>query len=334
LNIVLLALNKASTRSGWLARALNARLYLVKSKPPYSDLTSKITSIINKDFSAIIVELPAAALLVASLLSKKLTRSSVKIVADAHTGLLVSDKLVSKYTVLNALSKLLLRYVDIIVIHNETNYGLLPRRTRSKAVVLHDPFYVVRDYLRGVDCDKVILRYHLESEGYAIYPASWSADEPIEFLVEAWALSNIPVPLVITGKPRLGVLNRVKKYLDQRRVLLTGYIEDYSEYLCTLSRALFVVSATTRNYAMQCTAYEALALGKPLLASNKLAIRNVLRDVPVYFNYSESSLYRAIALLLENYNYVLSRTLKLTRELEERIKREVELFRELILSRH
>jgi hypothetical protein len=71
-----------------------------------------------------------------------------------------------------------------------------------------------------------------------------------------------------------------------------------------------------------------------LLASNKLAIRSILRDVPLYFNYSKSSLYRAVALFLENYNYVLSRTLELARELEERIKREVELFRELILSRH
>jgi len=158
-----------------------------------------------------------------------------------------------------------------------------------------------------------------------VYPASWHPDEPIEFLVEAWTSSSIPIPLVITGRPRQQILRKIGERSQSRKVILSGYIENYEKYLCLLSRALFVVSATTSNFDMQCSAYEALALVKPIVASNGFAIRSVLRDAPVYFNYyDKESLHKAVSSLLKNYDNVLGRTIMLTKSLKEKIERQIE----------
>jgi len=310
-----------------LARALNAKLYLLRSKPPYLDLASKIVNTINEGVDALIVQLPTGPLLLASILSKNLVKNvDVKVVADAHTGFLTTrfNLKFQKHFVLNYPFKLLLSYTDLILVHNETNYKLLPRRLYSKTLVLYDPFYVIEGFFSKERCEDLKLRGFLKKGEYAMYPASWHPDEPIEFLVEAWASSSIPIPLVISGRPRQQILRRIGEHLQTHKIILSGYIEDYGKYLCLLSRALFVVSATTSNFDMQCSAYEALALGKPIAASNGFAIRSVLRDAPVYFNYDKESLHKAVSSLLKNYDYVLDRTIMLAKSLKEKIERQIE----------
>jgi len=314
-----------------LARALNARLYLLKSKPPYFDLTPKVVSIINEGIDTLIIQLPTGPLLFSSVLSKNLAKNSdIKIVADTHTGFLTAEfKLrISKHSILNAPFKTFLHYVDRIIIHNETNYKLMPSKFHFKALVLYDPFYVIKEFFDEKNCGN----FELNRE-YAVYPASWHPDEPIEFLVEAWTRSNTPIPLVITGSPRQQILKKIWKHVQTRKIILSGYIEDYRKYLCLLSGALFIVSATTSNFDMQCSAYEALALGKPLVASNRSAIRSVLRDIPVYFDYDKESLHKAVSDLLKDYDRVLNRTCTFAKELEERIKHQIKFLLNILRQR-
>jgi glycosyltransferase involved in cell wall biosynthesis len=331
LQIVLLALNVVSTRTKWLTRALNAKLYLLKSRPPYLDLVSKVFKIINENnIDTLIIQLPTGPLLLASVLSKKLTiNKEVRIIADVHTGFLSAklNLVITKHGILNAPFKPFLRYSNLIIIHNETNYKLLPYEFYYKTIVLYDPFYTVREFFAEKNCGDFEMKYlKNENDKYAVYPASWHPDEPIEFLVKAWAHSNIPVSLVITGRPQQQILEKIRGYIQIPKIIFTDYIKDYREYLCLLSKALFIISATYSNLDMQCSAYEALALGKPIIASNKLAMRTVLGDIPVYFNYSKESLYKAISFLLENYDYLQSKTFVLTKRLEEKVKSQVKLF--------
>ena len=321
-----MALNSISTRTRLLARALNAKLYLLKSKPPYFDLTSKIVSIVSESIDTLIIQLPTGPLLLASVLSKSLAKNNdIKIVADTHTGFLTAEfKLrISKHSILNAPFKTFLRYVDLIIIHNETNYKLMPSRFHLKTLILYDPFYVIKEFFNEKNCGNFELSC-LKNREYAVYPASWHPDEPMEFLVEAWTRSNVSIPLVITGNPRQQILKKIWKHVQTRKIILSGYIEDYRKYLCLLSGALFAVSATTSNFDMQCSAYEALALGKPLVASNRSAIRSVLRDIPVYFDYDKESLHKAVSNLLKDYEHVLNRTHAFAMKLEEKIKYQIE----------
>jgi glycosyltransferase involved in cell wall biosynthesis len=331
LQIALLALNVASTRTRWLAKALNANLYLLKSRAPYLNLVSKVFSIINENnIDTLIIQLPTGPLLFASVLSKKLTTNKeLRIIADVHTGFLSAklNLVITKHSILNAPFKPFLRYSDFIIIHNETNYNLLPYEFYYKTIVLYDPFYTVRNFFTEKNCGDFEMKYlKNKDEKYAVYPASWHPDEPIEFLVKAWAHSNIPISLVITGRPRRQILEKIREHAQIPKIIFTGYIKDYRKYLCLLSKALFIISATYSDFDMQCSAYEALAIGKPIIASNKLAMRTVLGDIPVYFNYSKESLYKAISFLLENYDYVQSKTSVLTKRLEEKVKSQVELF--------
>ena len=333
MQIALLALNVVSTRTRWLAKALNANLYLLKSRPPYFNLVSKIFNIINEnDIDTLIIQLPTGPLLFASVLSKKLTTNKeLRIIADVHTGFLSAklNLVITKHDILNAPFKPFLRYSDFIIIHNETNYNLLPYEFHYKTIVLYDPFYIVRKFFAEKNCDNFEMKYlKNKDEKYAVYPASWHPDEPIEFLVKAWAHTDIPISLVITGRPQQQILEKIREHVQIPKIIFTDYIKDYRKYLCLLSKALFIVSATYSDFDMQCSAYEALAIGKPIIASNKLAMRTVLGDIPVYFNYSKESLYKAVSFLLENYDYVQSKTSVLTKRLEEKVKSQVELFLE------
>jgi len=315
-NIAVVALNAVSTRSLWLARALNARFCLIESAPPYIDLINKVMTLLKRlNPEEVIIQLPTGPLLFATLVAKAI-RNSFKIVVDAHTGFLTARLGLSKHSVLNSPFKGLLKHVDLILLHNETNYYLIPRQLRSKAIVLYDPFYVIKDMLIDVKCIKP-----LDLSEYAVFPASWHGDEPLDTLITTWTEFQIPVPLVITGKPRWHILNKSRKYISNaKNIRFTGCL-GHMDYLCLVSQSTLVISASTSDFDAQCSAYEALAFNKPVIASNSWALRSILKDSAIYFDVKDRhTLVEAVQTMLNNYDDYRSRICISASKLEKQIK--------------
>ncbi|MGD0329229.1 MAG: glycosyltransferase [Nitrososphaeria archaeon] len=316
---IVFALNVLTTRSILLAKALGAKLCLIRSSPPYIDLAAKINDQLEtvKPHS-VVVQLPTGPLLLSVLMMKSF-KKGFKLIADVHTGFLTAQFEFSKHGILNAPFKGLLEYVDVILLHNETNYFLLPKKLAPKATVLYDPFYTLQELVKDTDC-----KMDLGLDEYALFPASWHPDEPINDLIHMWDSLQISIPLVVTGRPPPRILASIRRLGIGKNVFFTGYL-DYGAYLGILLNSKFVLSATTSDLDAQCSSFEALACGKPILASNTLALKSVLGDSAVYFDvHQPSSLLDAENVLLSNYQFYRSKVQDKAVELERQIKKTIQ----------
>lgn len=169
--------------------------------------------------------------------------TGARLVVDAH----------SKAAVGTTWSARLARRADLVVVTLPELAAGFPR-----AVALHDPPAVA-----------AVAPRHDE----VVFPASWYADEPVaELLAAAAALPD--VRFAVTGRPPAGQAVPVN-------VRLTGYLPR-AELLALVAGAPVVLALTTRESTMQRAAYEAVAAGRPVVASDTRALRGYLGDAAVY----------------------------------------------------
>jgi glycosyltransferase involved in cell wall biosynthesis len=215
------------------------------------------------------------------------------------------------------------------LIHNKINLKLLNRKLSRKAIVLYDPFYVFKEEVARCKPKKL---KPVSSKEYIIFPSSWHPDEPIEWIVMAWLKNKIDFPLVITGNPKTQRVARIRKIIrkfanNRINFVITGFLP-LCDYAQLFKNATAVLSSTTSPIDMQCSIYEALALGKPIIAPLTPAIKSVLSNNAVYYhNFDDLSLKKAINKLflnITNYKKIIERYSKI---LEEDIKKTIEALR-------
>lgn len=100
----------------------------------------------------------------------------------------------------------------------------------------------------------------------------WGSDEPIEELVasatgRAWQL-------VLTGQPR-------RTFDPPPNVTLAGFL-DHEDYVARLAAADAIVVLTERDDTLLSGAWEAIALGRPLVVSGTAALRSTFGEGVVY----------------------------------------------------
>jgi hypothetical protein len=108
--------------------------------------------------------------------------------------------------------------------------------------------------------------------GEVVAVCGWGDDEPIEALVAA--ARNRPWRLALTGRPTRPVDH-------PPNVRLTGFLDD-AAYVRRLARAAAVVVLTTREDTLLSGAWEAIALGRPLVLSDTAALRSTFGEGPSY----------------------------------------------------
>jgi glycosyltransferase involved in cell wall biosynthesis len=108
----------------------------------------------------------------------------------------------------------------------------------------------------------------------------WAADEPLDELVAAavgrsWRLA-------LTGRPRQALAL-------PDNAILTGFLDE-AAYSDRLARAAAVVVLTTREDTLLSGAWEAIALGRPLVTSATAALRTTFGEGPVYVEPTAASI--------------------------------------------
>ncbi len=269
LRIVLVAWRRLSRRSQGLAEKLGAEIKVFPQGPPYIKAYRETLFFLEESRPSIVLgQLPQGPLLWALLRLKD--RVGYLLVADVHTGFLVHENI--KSWVLNRPFRRMLRKADLTLIHNPLMEKLLPKG--AKHLVLYDP-------------PPPIPKHAGKRIGYKylLVPAAWAPDEPLEYIVREYDSSSLRekgVKLIITGnnarRPRLSA-----RLASVPGVMLTGFISD-EEYYGMMKQALAVIAATTREYTMLSAAWEAMAYGKPLIASDTRTLRHMLGDAALYFD--------------------------------------------------
>jgi len=116
----------------------------------------------------------------------------------------------------------------------------------------------------------------------------WGLDEPIEALVAS--AEGRPWRLVLTGRPR--------RDLDPpANVTLAGFLDD-DAYLRLLARADAVVVLTDREDTLLSGAWEAIALGRPLVVSGTQALRTTFGDAVGYVDSERTTITAGIDAIL------------------------------------
>lgn len=183
-----------------------------------------------------------------------------RVIADAHNAVIEGAE--SGPPPLRFLYRMLIRRVSRVIV---TNSALAERVAKlgGRSLILPDPVPSFRDHdaARG-------------SFDHVVVISTWAQDEPLDAILKAAALLPQPLFFTITGRPR-GAFAAAAA--NTPRVKMSGYLSD-SDYLELLRTARAIVDLTTREDCLVCGAYEALALGRPLIVSDSRALRELLQD--------------------------------------------------------
>jgi glycosyltransferase involved in cell wall biosynthesis len=198
------------------------------------------------------------------------------LVADLHNDAVTPYDVTSP--IYEALYRLIHRAADVCLV---SNAGL--QRTvegvGARAFVLPD---------KVPDLAPTAAPRAARSRRQAVFVCSYAKDEPYLEVMEAARVLGSEVTIHVTGDHR-----RVQHLPAESPVHLTGFLPE-ADYVALLSTADVIVDLTFIEDCLVCGAYEAVALGKPLVTSDTAALREYFRMGTVYTRHDPQSLAAAI----------------------------------------
>lgn len=258
-------------RTRELAKRLNVPLYeILTSKSGirrYLSLTPRTAAILFRTRPRLlIVQCPSLVLGVVAVLMKVLLRFDL--VVDAHNEAV--EPYSAKGPVPRILSRIILRYADFAIV---TNGYLVPKVEEhgGRPLVLPDP---LPDLSLPEDVET-----HDSERVRVVLIATFAGDEPVATIFSAVGRMADQIELFVTGDDR-----RLPEHLRARlpmNVTLTGFLSDEA-YIRLLASADFVIDLTTKNHCLVCGAYEAVALGVPMVLTDDPATREHFSRGAVY----------------------------------------------------
>jgi glycosyltransferase involved in cell wall biosynthesis len=143
---------------------------------------------------------------------------------------------------------------------------------------------------------------------------SYDPDEPYEELFTV-ATNMSDIDFFFSGNFHI-VEKSGKKLPAQSHIHFTGFLaaDKYEELLC---RANVILVATKLEGCLCCGAYEALAVGKPLVLSSTQALREYFGEGPIYTGESPKDIEKAIRQALLNQEEITNLVQKRAQELKE-----------------
>jgi hypothetical protein len=266
-DILIIAWKSISPRTRLLAKALNKKILLCDKGSLYiNNFIESFRYIKENRPKIVIIQLPQGPLLLFATLIKLFY--GIKIVADVHSGFLLISGF--KSAILNMPFKFLLRYCDLIILHNKQIIFLISTEIRKKSIIVYDPWYYLD---KNQEDDSKI-------DNYLVFPCSFHPDEPIKEILESIKNYEIGYKIYITGrwhkKPNL------KKFASEN-IIFTGYLSN-KDYKKLINSSHAIITGTKREYTVLMSAWEALAYKKPLILSKTITLKNLFGRYPLYYD--------------------------------------------------
>jgi len=208
-----------------------------------------------------------------------------RLVADCHNGAVLPW--CYQFGLYRALVRFIHRTADVcwvtnarlveVVLKNGGRSLVLPDRVPS----LHSP--VPTNVAPGARVT--------ETQPSIVFICSYASDEPYAAVIEAARTLGAGVEWEITGNMKRADPHLVRNLPPQVR--LTGYLSE-PDYVALLAHADVLVDLTLMDDCLLCGAYEAVALGKPLVTSDTQALRDYFRQGAVYTKPDAASIAAAV----------------------------------------
>lgn len=214
------------------------------------------------------------------------------IVVDAHNAGL--SPLYSDSKLLMPLYRLLQKRADLTIVTNKElsidvgNNGGLP--------------FIIEDRIPVFDEGN---RVALKGKCNVVFVCTFEKDEPYREVIRAANLVDRSICIYITGKYEK-VSSKIIDF-SPSNVIFTGYLPD-RDYLNLLTSCDLIIDLTLLEGCLVCGAYEATAIGKPVILSDTSALRNYFGEGAVFTENKAAAIARAI-------NYALQHKEKLEKDI-------------------
>jgi glycosyltransferase involved in cell wall biosynthesis len=206
-----------------------------------------------------------------------------RLIVDRHSNFKFGKNKGIKWRVFHKLSRFTIRNADLTIVTNDFLCKLV-NEWGGQGFVLQDKLPEL--------CEAT--KVPLEGKRKIACVSSFSDDEPTKEVIEAARRLELPgVMIYITGNKE----KYAAKYgeIDDLppNVRLTGFLPE-SEYQSLLASADAVMVLTKQDHTLNCGAYEAVALGKPMILSNTQAIRNYFSQGAIFCSPTSNEIVDAI----------------------------------------
>lgn len=255
-NGVFIAWRKIAPRTRDLSNELELKLIFLRGFPPYIYESIKLPQCLHDNINIVFLQVPQGLLLLDGVLLKKL--KGYLTVADVHTGFILPDTF--KLKVLNLQFRSLLKYVDLILVHNYDILNFINQKVRDKTIVVYDPPINYFNWYGG--------------GGYIVIPSSGHVDEPIDIVINSLVKANITNKVFITGphKP-------MKIKHNNLTIIYTGYLP-LNKYITLVRNCDLLIAISNREYSFLRAAWEAVCTETPFLLGYTYTLRKMYSLLP------------------------------------------------------
>lgn len=277
-------------RSIEMADALGVPLVILQSSAPYYlralTLSFRTAGILLRRRPRILfVQNPSMVLALVACLLRPLLR--YRLVVDRHSNFMFVKHKVSglEHWLHGAVSRFTLRKADLTIVTNETLRRLIEEQG-GRGFVLQDRPPTLA--LGGVT--------DLGPGQHVVYVASHAPDEPVAEVVAAARSLGPQITVHITGNAKRSPPELVAN--APGNVRFTGFLSE-ADYQTLLRSSAGVIALTKMPATLLCCAYEALAVGKPMVLSDQEELRRYFHAGAVPTDNTAEGIAAAIRTLLE-----------------------------------
>jgi glycosyltransferase involved in cell wall biosynthesis len=289
-------------RTRELAREFGANLFELTAPGSalarYAKLMVQTARILARERpDLLIIQCPSIVLAVWTIVLKPAGR--YRLVADLHNEAV--EPFNYPFRVYGVILRWIQRAADVSLVTNTALQSVVTS-AGGRALVLPDKVPAVEPGLQSAG----------RSEAHVVFICTYAADEPYLDVIEAARLLDPAVRVYVTGNAaRAAGLPPLPP-----NVILTGFLPD-DAYLALLRDADVLMDLTRMENCLVCGAYEAVALGKPLVTSDTSALRAYFRRGAVYARHDAKSLAEAVGGALRQKDTLAAEMTALRRELDD-----------------
>jgi glycosyltransferase involved in cell wall biosynthesis len=265
-------------RTVQLARRLKARLHVFEPVPglhPAWTWLRTVAHLLTRRSSVLVVQNPSLLLTATACFLKRWTADALIVDLHSYFSLHIDRARGLRNRLYQKLSRYCLRRADLTIVTNEELRRVVGRYG-GRGRVLQDAL----PRFPGPGRRPRVAAFQV------VFVSSFSADEPMEDVFKAAEdFDPAEFRLYVTGRPDRAARERPLPAC----VELTGFLDE-ADYLALLNSADALLTLTTREHTLLCGAYEGIALGKPLIISDKKALRDYFTRGVVYVDNTASGI--------------------------------------------
>ena len=254
-------------------------------------------NLIHEKPNLVIIQNPSIILAIFMVIFGKFMKLNV--VVDSHNEGI--RPFYSLYNWLLPIYAIIQRWADLTIVTNEE----LAKIVRKNGGI---PF-VLPDRIPQLNNSKAI---KLKGNSNVVFICTFAKDEPFFEVIKAAQLVDPSICVYITGRYQKASEDIIRK--APPNIIFTGFMSDQI-YINLLNSCDVVIDLTLMQDCLVCGAYEAVALGKPIILSDTQALRDYFYCGAIYTKNYPENIASAIKIAIENNDKLIRDVIILKNEL-------------------